>query len=94
MPTKSHIHKKCETLKKNYFPKEGMLKFTYKGNFWTTKKAYKKLLYSKSKCKHMLWCLFYILHFFLKNITISIFGSISKNFPQANCLWTDFGKIW
>ena len=38
-----------EHLERNYFPPGGMLKFTNKGHLLTTKKAYKKLLYWKSK---------------------------------------------
>jgi hypothetical protein len=63
---------------KNYFPEKGMLKFTYKGRFLTIKKAYKKLLYWKSKW----WAhaSVRLLHrrFFLKQIKISNFGGISK----------------
>jgi hypothetical protein len=44
MSTKSHTHKRSGTLKKNYFPQGGMLKFTYKGHFLTIKIAYEKFL--------------------------------------------------
>jgi hypothetical protein len=45
---------------KIYFPQGGMLKFTYKGNFLTIKKAYKKNYIENPNNKHMLWCVFYI----------------------------------
>jgi hypothetical protein len=55
MSTKSHTHKKSGTLRKNYFPQGGMLKFTYKGRFLTIKIAYEKFLDKKSKWrKHAL----------------------------------------
>jgi hypothetical protein len=44
-----------EHWEKNEFPQGGMLKFIYKGQILTMKKAYKKVWYSKSKCEHMHW---------------------------------------
>jgi hypothetical protein len=38
-----------EHWEKNYCPQGVMLKFTFKGHFWTIKKAYSKLLYWKFK---------------------------------------------
>jgi hypothetical protein len=56
-----------------------MLKFTYKGSFWTIKMAYKKNCIENPNGEHKLWCLIYVWNFlFLKNIKISIFGGISK----------------
>ena len=49
LSTKSHIHKKCGTLRKKHFLQGSILKFTYKGRFLTIKKTYKKLLYWKFK---------------------------------------------
>jgi hypothetical protein len=44
-----------EHWEKNHFPQGGMLKFTYKGHFLTTKIAYEKFLDWKSKrWKHAL----------------------------------------
>jgi hypothetical protein len=36
--------KGVEGYQKYYFPQRGMLKFTYKGRFWTLKIAYEKFL--------------------------------------------------
>jgi hypothetical protein len=47
--------KVVEGCQKKYFPQRGMLKFTYKGRFWTIKKAYEKILDWKSEpWKHAL----------------------------------------
>jgi hypothetical protein len=54
MSIKSHTHGKCGTLRKNYFPQGGILKFTYKGRFLTMKKAYKKLCIENPNGENML----------------------------------------
>jgi hypothetical protein len=44
MSTKSHIPGHMEPSKKRHFAQSGMLKFTYKGCFFTLKKAFEKFL--------------------------------------------------
>jgi hypothetical protein len=89
-----------EHWEKIYFPQGGMLKFTYKGRFLTIEKAYKKLLYWKSKrWERALVHLLHIGFFFLKKIKISIFGGISKFlklivFGQILTKFDSFGLFW
>jgi hypothetical protein len=78
-----------EHWEKNHFPQGGMLKFTYKGHFLTTKKTYKKFLNWKSKWwKHALVPPLHVQFFFQKNFKFFSLG-ISKF-----CLWVDYGKFW
>jgi hypothetical protein len=50
-----------EYREKYYFPQGGMLKFTYKGNFFFyNKKDTKNYYIENPNGKDMLWCLFYI----------------------------------
>jgi hypothetical protein len=56
-----------EHWEKNYFPQEGMLKFTYKDSFLTIKKSYKKLVYWKSKWGHTLVPPLHVEFFFARN---------------------------
>jgi hypothetical protein len=82
-----------EHWKENHFPQGGMLKFTYKGHFLTIKKAHKKLLYWKSKWwAHALVCPLYRGFFFWKKLNLNFWRYFKV--PQANCLWTNFDKIW
>jgi hypothetical protein len=78
-----------EHWEKNHFPQGGMLKFTYKGHFLTTKKTYKKFLNWKSKWwKHALVPPLHLKNLFLKKSKILIFSGISKF-----CLWANFGSF-
>jgi ABC-type enterochelin transport system permease subunit len=65
MSTKSYSYKTFRTLRKNYFLPWGMLKFTNKGHFLTIKKAYKKLLYLKSKWQAHAMVLLLLIDFIL-----------------------------
>jgi hypothetical protein len=92
--------RRVEHWEKNQFPQLGMLKFTYKGNFLTIKKAYGKLMYWKSKrWAYTLMPPLHIEIFFPKKIKISNFGGISKFFKlivfgQISALLGTFGQIW
>jgi hypothetical protein len=68
-----------EPWKKRHFVQRDLLKFTYKGRFWTLKKAYGKFLDWKSKhCAHALVPLLKMEVFLLKKTKISILGGILK----------------
>jgi hypothetical protein len=77
-----------------------MLKFTYKGSFLTTKKAYQKLSFENPHGEHMLWCLLYILKLlFLVNVKISILGGVLKFFKLIVfglilAKFGSFGQFW
>jgi hypothetical protein len=75
-----------EHWEKNYFPQGGMVKFTYKVRFLTIKRAYKKLLYWKSKqWVHDLIPPLRTWFSFLKNLNFWWYFKVH----QANCLWVD-----
>jgi hypothetical protein len=81
MSSKSHTHKRCETLKKKSFSARGNAEIHIQRPFFTIKIA--------PNGENMLQCLLYLQIFlFLKNTKISIFGGISKFH-----LWADFGKF-
>jgi hypothetical protein len=94
MFTKFHAHKRCGTLRKILNSTRGYAEITYKGRFFTIKKAYEKFLYRKSKQRA------YALVSFHTHRTFYFWETLKSKFwwyfkvLQANSLWANYDKFW
>jgi hypothetical protein len=81
MSTKSHIHKRCEALRKILFSTRGYAEIHIQRSFFDNKEGIKKnCCIENPNGEHMLWCVVYLHDFiFFQKIKILIFGGISKN---------------
>ena len=101
MSTKSHMYKRCGTLKKTLFPTRGYAETHIQRPFFDNKKGIQKIVVLKIQTVRTCFgaSSTYRIFFFLKKVKISIFGGISKFlklivFGQNLTKFGNFGQFW